>query len=82
MTSQIKQQMITIYILPDISRSKANQAMKLCQLIKYSMRYIFIQNSCRKWARETSSPPLFLFFKKALYKVKASGQHLSFKIFW
>ena len=27
-------------------------------------------------------PGLFLFFEKALYKTKASGQHLSFKIFW
>ena len=26
-------------------------------------------------------PDLFLFFVKALYKVKASGQHLSFNIF-
>ena len=25
---------------------------------------------------------LFLVFRKALYKVKASGQHLSFNIFW
>ena len=27
-------------------------------------------------------PDLFLFFKKALDKVKESGQHLSFNIFW
>ena len=27
-------------------------------------------------------PDLFLFFKKALYKVKASGPHLSFNILW
>ena len=24
----------------------------------------------------------YLFFKKALYKVKVAGQHLSFNIFW
>ena len=27
-------------------------------------------------------PDLFLFFKKNLYKLKASGQHLRFNIFW
>ena len=27
-------------------------------------------------------PDLFLFFEKSLYKVKASGQHLSFNISW
>ena len=27
-------------------------------------------------------PDLFLFFKKTLYTVKASGQQLSFNIFW
>ena len=27
-------------------------------------------------------PDLFLFFEKALYELKASGQHLSFKMFW
>ena len=35
--------------------------------------------SCRKWARETSSRPLFI-LKKALYKVKASGLQLKFNI--
>ena len=27
-------------------------------------------------------PDVFLFFIKALYKVRTSGQHLSFNIFW
>ena len=27
-------------------------------------------------------PDPFLFLKKALYKVKANGQHFSFKIYW
>ena len=27
-------------------------------------------------------PDIFLFFEKALYEVKASGQHLSFNILW
>ena len=35
-----------IHILPNISRSKDNQAMKFGQLIKYSVRSIFLQKSC------------------------------------
>ena len=27
-------------------------------------------------------PDLFFFFKKAFYKVKASGQYFSFNMFW
>ena len=34
MTSQTRQQLITIHILPNMSRSKDNQAMKYGQLIK------------------------------------------------
>ena len=30
--------------------------------------------------RQRLVPDLFLLFKKALYKVKASGQHLSFNM--
>ena len=45
------------------------------------MREIFFfknhaENEVRKLV-----PDLFLFSEKALYKVKASGQHLSFNIF-
>ena len=52
---------IAIHILPNISQSKGNQAMKFGQLIKYNKRNIFLQKSCRKWGRETSSRPLFVF---------------------
>ena len=54
---------ITIHILPNISRSKGNQTMKLGQVIEYN-RNIFLQGSCRKWVRETNSRPLFVFLKK------------------
>ena len=54
--------------------------MKFGQLIEYNVISIFLQKSCRKSGRETSSRPLFA-FKKALHKVKASGQHPSFKIY-
>ena len=39
------------------------------------MKNSFAQKSCRKWGRETSFRPLFV-FKKALYKIKTSGQYL------
>ena len=55
---------ITIHVSPNISRNKDNQAMKFGQLIKYSMGNIFLQKSCNKWVRETSSRPLFAFLKK------------------
>ena len=48
-------------LLPDISRG--NQIMNFGQLIEYNVRNIFLQKSCRKWERETSSRALF--FKKS-----------------
>ena len=47
----------------NISGSKGNQAIKFGQLINYSVRHIFLQNSCRKWDRETSFRPLFVSLK-------------------
>ena len=44
MTSKPGQQAIGIHILPNISRSKGNQAMKFGQLIEYNMRNIFVEN--------------------------------------
>ena len=41
MTSQTGKQIIVIHLLPNISRSKGNQAMKLAQLMIYDMRNIF-----------------------------------------
>ena len=48
MTSQTRQQIITIHILPNISRSKDNQTMKFGQLIDYKMKMIFLEKSCTK----------------------------------
>ena len=45
MTSQTGKSIITIHILPNISRSKGNQTMKLRQLIEYNMRNIFLEKS-------------------------------------
>ena len=39
MTSQPADRTIAIHILPNISRSKANQTMKFCQLIEYNTAY-------------------------------------------
>ena len=53
MTSQPDQQTIAMHILPNISRSKGNQAMKFGQLIEYNMANIFLEKSYTKWAGET-----------------------------
>ena len=37
--------------------------MKFGQIIEYNSRNIFLQKSCRKWGREISSRPLFIFQK-------------------
>ena len=52
-------------------KNKDNHKMKFGMAIKYKMRNIFLK-SCRKWDSETISDH-FLFFRKALHEVKASG---------
>ena len=80
MASQTGQQITAIYKLSNISRSKGNQEMKCSQLIKYSVENIFLKNYAENevWRFILD---LFSVFKKVLYKVKASVQHLSFNIF-
>ena len=41
MTSQPEKQVIAIHMLPNISRSKGNQAIKFGQIIIYNIRNIF-----------------------------------------
>ena len=53
MTSQPGSQTIAIHILPNISRSRGNQAMKFGLLIEYNMRNIFVEKSYTKCAGET-----------------------------
>ena len=48
MTSQTREQIISIHILPIISRNKGNQAMQFGQLVEYNLRNIFLQKSYRK----------------------------------
>ena len=76
MTSHTGKQVIIIHILPNISRSKGNQAIKFSHLIAYKAINIFLQKSCSKCDRETSPRPPFFKRKKALCKVKASSQHV------
>ena len=48
MASQTGQQVITVLILFNISRSKGNQAMKFGQLIKHNIKNIFLERSYTK----------------------------------
>ena len=61
--SQPGSQTIAMHILPNISQGKDNQTMKFVQLIEYNKINIFLQKLCGKWGRETSSRPLFTFWK-------------------
>ena len=58
MTSQPVYQTIAIHLLPNISRSKTNQATKFGQLIEYNIRSIFLEKSYTKCAGETIPRPL------------------------
>ena len=57
MTSQIGKKTIAITILPNISRSKGNQTIKLGQLIEYNMRNNFLEKSYAKSGGETIPRP-------------------------
>ena len=51
-------QTIAIHILANILRSKGNQPMKFSQLIKNSMRTIFLEKSFWKYGRITIPRPI------------------------
>ena len=71
MAPQTGKQIITMHLLPNISRSKDNTAMMFGHLIRFKVRNSFLQKSCRKWGREPNS------------RLKSlCVQHLSFNIFW
>ena len=59
-----------IYNVTCWTANKANHAIKFGQLIKYCVRNIFLQKSCSKWGRETSSILLFVFLKKFYIRYK------------
>ena len=57
MTPQAGEKIITIQILPNISRSKRNQTKKRVQLIEYNMRNIAVTKPCIKLGGKTSTQP-------------------------
>ena len=54
--------------------------MKFGQLINYNKGKIFSSKIMQKMRMELL-PDIFLFFKKALYEVKASGLQLTLKVY-
>ena len=50
-----QRKLINYRILPNISRSKGNQAMKFCQLTECNMGNIFLEKSYTKCGGETIS---------------------------
>ena len=62
MTSQTGQQIITKEILPNISRSKDNRAIKFGPLIDYNIENTFLEKSCTRCGEEASLGP---FYKKS-----------------
>ena len=65
MTPETWKQMIKIHILPSISRSKDNHAMKFRQLIEYKVRNSFVQKSVKGDVGRLV-PDIFVFFKETL----------------
>ena len=57
MRSQTEKQVISIRILPNISRIKGNQKMKFGYLIEQNIRNIFVEKSDTKCGGETSHRP-------------------------
>ena len=53
MTSQFRQQIITIHIFRNISRNKGYQAIKVGQLIDYNMKNVLLEKSYTKCCGET-----------------------------
>ena len=49
MMSQSGNQLIAMHILPNISRSKSNQAMQFCQLIEYADHQSFFKKQKEKF---------------------------------
>ena len=80
MTSQPGKETIAIHLLPNISHSKGNQAMKFGQLILYNKKNIFFKNHAENEAGRLV-PDLLLLFNEVLYEIKVSILKLSFNIF-
>ena len=71
MTSQTIQQIITIHILSNISRSKGNQTMDFGQMTENNMRNVFIEKSYTKCSGEARPRP---FYKKSKLSIPLDQQ--------
>ena len=67
MTSQPGLQTVAIHILSNISGSKGDHVMEFGQFIEYNKRNIFLQKSCQKWGKESSSRSLLIFLKSLIW---------------
>ena len=66
MILQPGKQTTAIHILPNISRSKGNQTMKLGQLLVYIMMNNFLEKSCTKCFEETIHRHFFKYSKLSI----------------
>ena len=57
MTSKTRKLIITILILPNISRGKDNQIIKFGQLKEYNLRKRFLEKSYPKYSGKASTRP-------------------------
>ena len=71
MKPQTRQQIITIQISSNISRSKGNQTKKIDHLIEFNMSEIFLEKSCTK--REGEDSPRH-FHKKSKLNISRDQQ--------
>ena len=80
MTSQPRKQAIAIHILPSISRSKGNKAMKFGQLIEYNKTNNFLERSYTKCSGEAIPRS---FFEKSKLRISLD-QHseILFSLFY
>ena len=72
MKSPPGRQRIAIHILPSISRSKDNQAMKFDQLKEYTIRNIFLENHTQSGVEK-----LFSFFQILPYIIRTAAMLVS-----
>ena len=69
--SQAGQQLITIHVFSNTSRSKDNQTMKFGQLIEYNIKNIFLEKSYTKCVEEGSPKH---FYKKSKLSISPDQQ--------
>ena len=72
MASQTGQQIIAIHILPNIARSKTNQAMKFYHLIEYIIWKIFFFKNYKEKEAKRLIPDLLVFKKSWSHKSNCS----------